>query len=219
MTGSDFDRAATPTTWSLALGGLRDHVLVTVAVLAVAPRWLWTWVVLVQPAIALVATAWIGTVALAVFAAVALAPAAVAWWLAIRQRRLGYTVSPTRATLRIRHLGTESEAAPETDVVDLRGVGGIAAVPLRGRVAVRFHRGRTRESEPRSVPRVVVVPADRWPAFAAALDRAGVSLPWGEPADPQPPLGVVAIVAVSVIVPIAGATVGVVLAFRWLILF
>lgn len=217
MTGSDFDRAATPATWSLALGGLRDHVLVAVAVLAVAPRWLWTWIVLVQPVIALVAVAWIGTASLAVFAAVALSPAVGAWLLAIRQRRVGYTISPMRAMLRIRHLGTESEAAPETDVVDLRDVSEIAAMPLRGWVAVRFHHGRTRESEPRSVPRVVV-PADRWPAFAAALDRAGVSLPWGEPADPQPPLGMVAIVAVSAIVPTAGAAVGAVLAFQWLLL-
>ena len=88
VTESDFEHAATPVTWSIAFPSVGDHVLGAVAVLAVAPRPLWACVVLVQPAIALVAVPRFGSLALAAFAVLAVAPAAIAWWLAIGQRRL-----------------------------------------------------------------------------------------------------------------------------------
>jgi len=217
VTGSEFEHAGTPVTWSLSLRGVGDHVLVAIATLAVAPRPLWTWLVLIQPAIALAAVPWVGPLALAVFVVLSIAPLVVAWWLAIGQRRRRYTVSPTRATLRVSDLRTESSAADSSETVgiDLHEVDEIVAVPLRGRVAVRFPRDRTSTSE--SVPRIVLVPADRWPGVVAALTRAGVSLPWGEPPGQRPSLTLIAIVALSAIVPIAGVVVGAVLVFSRLL--
>lgn len=218
MTGSDFDHAATPVTWSLELRGVGDHVLVAITVLSVAPKPLWAWVALIQPLIALIAMPWFGTVALTAFAVLAVAPAVIAWWLALRQQKLRYTVSPTRGSLRVRDLRTEAAAedGPASDAVDLHDVDEIAAVPLRGQVAVRFRRDRTEETKSSQV--VVVVPADRWPGVAAAFARAGVSLPWDETADQRLPFSVLATIAVSAGVPIAGIAVGTALVFRWLLL-
>ena len=77
--------------------------------------------------------------------------------------------------------------------------------------------GRIAGTKSGSVPGVVLVPADRWSGVAATLTRAGVSLPWGERPDQAPPLSMLAIVAVSAIVPIAGVAVGAALGFRRLV--
>jgi len=219
VTRREFEHTATPVTWSPTLGRVTDHVLVAIAVLAVAPRPLWAWVVLVQPAIALVAVPWYGTLALAAFVVISVAPAVIAWVVALRQRRLRYTVSPTRATLQVRPLRTDSTAEDDSEpiVVDLHSVDEIAAVPLRVLVAVRFNRDRT-EGEPGLVPRVVLIPVDRWPTVAAALTQAGVSLPWGEEIEQRPPLAVFAIVAASAVVSILGVTFGAGLVFWWVVL-
>lgn len=219
MTNQAVEHPATPVTWSLALPGIGDQVLAAIALLAAAPRPVWIWAVLVQPAIALGAVPRGGSLALAVFAAVSIAPVAIAWWVAIRQRRLRYTVSPTRGTLHVRTLGTDSSDGDDAEpvVVGLDDVDEIAAVPLRGRIAVRFRRDRAGDTAATSVPRIVLVPADRWPGVAAACLRADVSLPWGGPGNERPSLGVIARIALSAIVPAAGVAVGVGLGFWWLL--
>ncbi len=219
MTGPDFEHAATPVTWSFEFRGIADHVLTAIAVLAVAPRPLWVGSVLVLPAIALAAVPWAGTTALAAFAVVSIVPLLIAWWVAIGQRQLRYTVSPTRTTLRVSTLGAAASEGddPDPDIVELDDVDEIAAVPLRGRVAVRFRRNRTAGPELGSAPRVVLVPDDRWPGVAAACARADISLPWGEPPTTRPPLSLIATVAVSGLVPIAGIAVGIGLGVQWLL--
>lgn len=207
-----------PVTWSIDFPRVRDHLFGSITVLAVAPRLLWTWFVLVQPLIALAVAPWYGSIALAAFSVVAIVPATVAWWVAVRQRNFRYSVSPTRSTLNIHHLrdGPATVGTASDDVISLQEVDEITAVPLREFIAVRF-----RHTEPRQIARfshrIVIVPTNRWPAFVAALDRAGVAIPVAETEDWRPSLTLVGIIAISALVPLAGFVIGAVIGVQWLL--
>lgn len=204
-----------PVAWALDLGRVRDHLLVSVAVLAAAPRPLWVWFVIVQPAVALAVVPWIGTAGIALFAAAAIVPLALAWGAVLRQRGTRFAVSPTRATLQVRDASTQpSKNGREDLTLALGTVERIVAVPLGRHVAVRL---RFEGEYGAPVPRILVVPADRWQAFAASLDRAGVPIPGDGTGVWRPPLGTIAAVVVGALVSAAGLVAAVVVLFGWIL--
>lgn len=201
---TDASQPSTPVEWTIDAPGRRDRLELAVAVVLAAPRTLWVLFVVVLPTIALVAVPLAGSSALAAFALLALLPGIVAWRLAGRRHGVRYELRPDSSTLLLpqEREGPAEIDAPDDVRIDLRDLDRATPTRIGDRVAVRLRYGGLRLGGD-GTPRLVVVPLDRWPAFAAALDRVDRSVPESPTALTAQP-GSLAVVGTTAIVVACG---------------